>query len=502
MGKSLLFLVAGLTVLTGIIHLRNNERAQLIPERSKEYFLEQQARNISKSLIDNAVETMKADNDWVGTISLDEVMNTDIIEGRSVGNIIGYMTGKAPVLIQNQVGNGNGNNGNGNNGNGNNGNGNNGNEEENESSNSLNMSGSLTSYTMNSNNIPADNSVASWDQYKVLLVSVSEFDGIEVTTEVLMQRDSFSKYSYMTDSELSSLGSEIWFMGADNIYGPIHTNGTFKMSGSPSFYGLITSPNMWDAHNTNPTNPNFYGGENFNAPEKTSPSNYEMTKLSNAANAGGLTFEADIEVEFFENDDVGHVQIREVTTSSCGWGCTTTTYSDWEDHEMTDFNGIISTTGKASVSGTVLGSATLHSEEEIEITGDIEYFTSPLDDSSSTDILGLVSEGDVVVDRYAHSSSGAQDLTIHASIMALNTSFYVENYSSGGSRGTINLLGGIVQKNRGPVGTFSGSSIVSGFSKNYQYDNRLRSTIPPSFPRESIFSIVYWKDKVVNKTES
>lgn len=80
----------------------------------------------------------------------------------------------------------------------------------------------------------------------------------------------------MTQSELAANGSTIWFMDQDNIYGPIHTNGQFAMSGAPSFYGLVTSPNMWRAHSTNPTNPNFYGGENFNAPLKV---NLLVTKL-------------------------------------------------------------------------------------------------------------------------------------------------------------------------------------------------------------------------------
>jgi len=32
--------------------------------------------------------------------------------------------------------------------------------------------------------------------------------------------------------------------------------------------------------------------------------------------------------------------------------------------------------------------------------------------------------------------------------------------------------------------------------QNYQYDARLKGYIPPAFPRESVFSVVYWKDKV------
>lgn len=59
MGRSLLFLVTGLTIITGIIQVNNSERVTEIPEVSVDYYNAQQARNLSKSLIDNAVETMK-----------------------------------------------------------------------------------------------------------------------------------------------------------------------------------------------------------------------------------------------------------------------------------------------------------------------------------------------------------------------------------------------------------------------------------------------------------
>ncbi len=472
MGKSLLFLVGGLTIITGFMQVQNQERMQTLPEVTTAYFEEQQARNIAKSLIDNAIEHMKADNSWSDSLTLTEVMNAGSMVTRSNDNLKTVVKGLLGGVLQEVedvveelepdelqaklIQNG--------------------------------LSGTLKSYTSSSSYIPPNNNVGTWDEYKLLLISTSTYDNIEVTTEVLMQRDSYSKYSYMTDSELSSSGSNIWFMGSDNIYGPIHTNGTFRMSGAPSFYGLITSPNSWIAHSTNGATPNFFGGENFNAPDKSSPSSYEISKLTAAAASGGLTFTNQLDVVFYENGGVGYVDIQEYNGS---WGPVTT-------YDLSTINGVISTTGRIDVEGVVKGQITLHSESLIEIDGDITYFTDPLADSTSTDMLGIVSEDNVRVDVNAHSASGSQDLNIHASIMALNTSFYVESYSSYSPRGTLNLLGGLIQKNRGPVGTFSGSSIVSGYSKNYQYDGRLKGSIPPHFPRESVFSIVYWKDEVAD----
>lgn len=476
MGRSLLFLVTGLTIITGIIQVNNSERVTEIPEVSVDYYNAQQARNLSKSLIDNAVETMKANNNWTGSIRMSEVVDTMALIARSNnarkdftrGDITWTELKEIEESLQAQI------------------------ENSESYSSGIEMTGELTSYTESSTNKPSNNSVGSWDEYKVLLVSTTQYDDIEVTTEVLMQRDSYSKYSYNTQSELSASGSTIWFMDADNIHGPIHTNGQFAMSGSPSFYGLVTSPNMWRAHSTNPTSPNFYGGENFNAPEKASPTSYEIGKIASAASSDGLRFNNQIYVQFFESSGAGYARIWERSGSS---------WTSPVDYDLSGTNGIISASGRVDVYGEVKGEITLHSETLVEIDGDITYVTSPLADSSSTDMLGIVSEGDVRIDANAHAFSGTQDLTVHGSIMAVNTSFYVENYNYCCAKGTLNLLGGLIQANRGPVGTFSGSTIYSGYSKNYQYDNRLKASIPPTFPRESVFSIVYWKDEVTKLSD-
>jgi hypothetical protein len=344
--------------------------------------------------------------------------------------------------------------------------------------------------------------------FKILLTSTANFGGYESEIEVLMNRDSFSKYSYFTDEEKLPSGTNIWWWNGDEVTGPVHTNGTFRIAGTPNFNGFVSSPNDWigytgDKDSNDPDerhgsdSPNFNEGANFNMNRSIDlPSSDQIDELSTLAAAGGITFDEDAEIEFFVDSGEGYLKHFEEETVNCGWGCSYTVVNE-TDYLLSDYNGIISVDGDVKVKGTIKGRVTLHSTDDIEIMGDVKYDTSPIDDGNSTDMAGFVSEGDVVVDRYAHDDTGSNDINIHASIMALGNSFKVENYSYGGSRGTINLLGGIIQKNRGAVGTFSGGSVASGYNKNYVYDTRLRNTVPPSFPRESIFSIVYWKDKPV-----
>ncbi|MBD3163446.1 MAG: DUF4900 domain-containing protein, partial [Candidatus Eisenbacteria bacterium] len=52
---------------------------------------------------------------------------------------------------------------------------------------------------------------------------------------------SFAQYAYFTDDERTPGGTNIWFIGADQIHGRIHTNGTFRIYGSPTFHGEVTS---------------------------------------------------------------------------------------------------------------------------------------------------------------------------------------------------------------------------------------------------------------------
>lgn len=435
MGKGLLIMMGGLVVVTSFIQVNNREQASALPERNTDFFKEQAARNVASSLVDNAIEIIKNNNEWAGTLAADDHIPGD---------------------------------------------------------------GNLWTFTQNSNNLPEGISVGNFDEYTVLLYSESDYQEHNVSTEVLLRKDSFSKYSYFTEGELGANGQRIYFNSNDVVNGPVHTNGIFSVAGNPVFNGFVSSPNDFETHPTIPTDPEFLGGTNFNSVVRESPSSYEISRLATAAEAGGLSFDAPIDVQFITETSGagvtrGKAKIREYDQARRRW-------NDWVDYNLDDYNGVIASTDIIYTKGEVKGNVSLYSEDDIEIYGDITYHTNPLDDPSSTDLLGIVSQGNVRIDQNAHRDQGTQDVNVHASILALNSSFEVENYFRGGAKGSLNLLGGIIQKNRGPVGTFSSSGIVSGFSKAYEYDERLRQAVPPFFPRESVFSIVYWKERTSEGT--
>ena len=75
-------------------------------------------------------------------------------------------------------------------------------------------------------------------------------------------------------------------------------------------------------------------------------------------------------------------------------------------------------------------------------------------------------------------SGSTPNVTIDAAILALNNSFYVDNYDCG-NIGTLTIHGSIAQQYRGAVATSSGSNVATGYIKNYNYDDRLKIVIPP-----------------------
>ena len=167
--------------------------------------------------------------------------------------------------------------------------------------------------------------------------------------------------------------------------------------------------------------------------------------------------------------------------------------------------GVIHFSGNVGLSGTLNGRITLYANGSIILLDDLRYANDPVK-GVCRDILGMIADKDIVIadnslntPQYITSSTynaldDTQDFTIHGVMMALGSSFRVENYSGGptnvngcggvaNGRGCIYLSGGIIQQARGPVGTSSGS----GFAKRYSYDKCAIVNPPPYFPTTGRF---------------
>lgn len=315
------------------------------------------------------------------------------------------------------------------------------------------------------------------DENELHIVSRGHLDNVTKEVEVRMHRTSFSKYSYFTNVEPG-----IYFITGDTIMGPSHTNGPFHYWGNPVFTGKVTSPHMWRGSG----DPQFLDGFDFSSDFVTLPT--DLTPLRNAAETGGLVLANTSKVVF--NAD-GTVDI----SYEIGHG----SWSQPENYNLADYNGVISSSRDVYVKGELNGAVTLHSTRNIHIIGDVDYTDNPIQNPASEDILGIIAEHRIIVDDGAERDHGDQDLHIDASMMALGNSFTVEHFGVGNPRGRLWILGGVIQDTRGAVGTFShdhdGTRIRSGYKKSYKYDERLRTKWPPYYPVQMSYSVISWRDE-------
>jgi hypothetical protein len=292
---------------------------------------------------------------------------------------------------------------------------------------------------------------------------------------------SFAKYAYFTDNEYHPTFGTIWFHTDDLLEGPVHSNSRFNMYGYPTFEGLVTSTaSDIRYYNGGPPydDPNFNGGLNLGVSRIDLPDNLDA--LKSASLNGGIYMNGDTQI--WMNSD-GTMTYR-------------VSYGSYVTVPLSSINGAVYVNGKTKLmGGTLDGRLTIGSKYNVEIYDSIVYKDDPTV-GSSDDVFGLVSERNIVL-----QDSAPHDVEINATMMALDDSFYVENYDQTWNlNGELRVLGGLIQNYRGPVGTFNSSTGTqrSGYTKDYHYDKRLADTPPPFFPTTGQFERTWWKEEGVD----
>lgn len=164
--------------------------------------------------------------------------------------------------------------------------------------------------------------------------------------------------------------------------------------------------------------------------------------------------------------------------------------------------------GDAYISGIVNGKVTVASDNYVYATGDLKYA------DRTDDLLGVVGNNGVFVwnpmqnQTYDATTQGYKGGTgsallgtnreIDAAVLSPAHTFMVQNYNLGSARGTLTVFGSVAQNYRGTVATTSGSTIATGYAKNYGYDARLASTTPPYYlkPTTASFKVASYASTV------
>jgi hypothetical protein len=182
-------------------------------------------------------------------------------------------------------------------------------------------------------------------------------------------------------------------------------------------------------------------------------------------------------------------------------------------------NGVIYCTGNVtSLSGTVAdnvvssGQITQRSAftiatdtsggKDITVTGDIVYKTRPnktLAPDAAVNLaagtLGLVARNIKIADdgTSAHVHANREiDAVMMAGGSNTTGSISVNNYNLG-TKGTLKVVGGLIQSVRGIVASLSGGSVSTGYAKDYSYDPRMSAAPPPFYPTTGQYDRMSWQ---------
>jgi hypothetical protein len=351
----------------------------------------------------------------------------------------------------------------------------------------------------------------------------------------------------------------IWFYARDRLYGPVHTNDRFHISwgstsADPIFYDTVSSTGTtveWSPGT--PGNARDWrrvleggqsalttGTDRIPLPQSTDrqrnaawgadhnfPSSTGVYVPNNgAAVDAGIYVKGDSTITFSVDNPTGNqiIAIKQgstTTTITVDREAGTTTIADGSASSPHTYsgttNGMIFSSGNiTSLKGALAnnyedGSQILQRNawtiatnvtagNDVTITDNLVYQTPPKADQPMTHpsnlrapCLGIVAE-DVVL-----SSSCPNEMTIDGVILAggentTNGSFYYAGWNSV-KRNNLHVLGGIIQKKRGPIGTFNINNNVqiNGYNKDYKYDTRMVDNPPPFFPTTGQYDMKSWQ---------
>jgi hypothetical protein len=383
---------------------------------------------------------------------------------------------------------------------------------------------------------------------------------------------SCTKYAYSAGGRGSGC-VEINFITADAVNGPLHSNDSFLVCGTPHFNGNTST--SWNKssqprYRTNSgcsgNNPVFANpGDPRYLPNLAMPPSNSAIKSETAAGKGGCLFTGPTNIVLNSDGTMtvtspftkqvngdcvnngtgalpanGVVYVQSVPSATTDPNYTAGCPYSSPAHPLptsiitNDANQYACRDGDVFVQGQLKGQLTIAAANNILITGNLTYSGG----TGGTSLLGLVANNFVHVrhpvqlqtttynppqssqpsscsgswDRtdYIRNSSnkyvqricsanltGAQaNPTIYAAILAVNHSFEIQYWNRGDGLGTLAVTGAIAQRFRGPVGTNSGGTVITGYAKNYVYDQRLKYLSPPKFldPVASAWGVAVWRE--------
>jgi hypothetical protein len=298
----------------------------------------------------------------------------------------------------------------------------------------------------------------------------------------------FTLYAYLTGFE----GNDDFWVDGDTLWGKAHTNGRLHINGKPVFKEKVTATKGFDPGPGKGTNKAvFQNGYETGVAAVEFPAN--LNELFNAANPAmggqGRYYTTDIYVTLNKGTSANNDGSALVRLTQTG------PIVDSIPITGAGFNGALVTTQNAYIKGTLDGSLTIGSSQNILVQDNLLYQNRNF--KTTDDVLGIVADGSVIV---AHTTPNNTDCLIDGSIFARTGSFYTEDINTGSTRGRLTTHGSIVQATRGKLGIYSGKTLNKGYATSFYYDPRLANPAfrPPFYPGYWVttYAITNWWESV------
>jgi hypothetical protein len=300
--------------------------------------------------------------------------------------------------------------------------------------------------------------------------------------------------------------TEINFITQDSVNGPLHSNDSILVCGSPNFGNdagdsieLNQDSPGWVACGGGGT-PDFIGTLKY--PGGILPMPQSNSELEASADAG-YVFSGETTIVFngtsMNVTNGGTTVSKPLPPSGVVYVKSTSCSAVYARKQV---YAAAAGCGNVRVSGTYNKDITIGADNDIIVMDDFKS------SSTSTVLGGLIANNFVRVyhpvtnwsngDSDCDNNGGPGNIQIDAAILALNHSFIVDNWYCGNAVGALTVNGAIAQRFRGTVGTFGGSGINSGYSKDYNYNDTLRYREPPYFvnPTDSPWKIIRQNEQV------
>jgi len=326
------------------------------------------------------------------------------------------------------------------------------------------------------------------NMYKI--TTISTFGDISKTVVVLYGPQKLTEMA-----SFSVWGGDIWWTGADTVKGAVYCENEIQVYNHPTFLDKVF---------TNESDFDYYGDKDDHYPN-LDPSklsfNTELKRADNAmdeitdeAIAGGWYLwgnkgdwydppadtmfidirGADMDVKFSENDSPTTYNIATKVPNKV---LCADNYVVRVKGEL-DGQLLIACSGDNSLG-----------KGKILLDDDVVYKDDPRA-GPSDDLLGLVADGLIEV---ADTPPNQSDIDIQAAIYSSWGGLTAENAETRTDAGTINFFGSLIEYERKAVGKFDpDTGALWGFGRNYDYDERLKTIAPPSFPELQGFNVLAW----------